>query len=124
MPSRTLFVTIQRLFQPGEDKPGVASACPGRPQTARGEPSSGKCYMPGEPDHFLAKSLQYLQENIRRSGPAAAAGYTLVGAILLLGGIGYVLDLWRDTSPWFLLAGLMLGIIVGFYELAKTVWKR
>ena len=80
--------------------------------------------MPGERDHFLAKSLQYLQENIRRSGPAAAAGYTLVGAILLLGGIGYALDLWRDTSPWFLLAGLMLGIVVGFYELAKTVWKR
>ena len=80
--------------------------------------------MPGERDHFLAKSLQYLQENIRRSGPAAAAGYTLVGAILLLGGIGYVLDLWCDTSPWFLLAGLMLGIVVGFYELAKTVWKR
>ena len=79
--------------------------------------------MPGQRDHFLAKSFQYLQENIRRSGPAAAAGYTLIGAILLLGGLGYALDEWRGTSPWFLLGGLLLGVTVGFYELAKTVWK-
>ena len=73
---------------------------------------------------FLAKSLRYMQESLRRSGPAASAGYTLIGAILLLGGIGYVLDEWRGTSPWFLVAGLLLGIIVGFYELAKTIWKK
>ena len=79
--------------------------------------------MPGQRDHFLAKSVQNLQENIRRSGPAAAAGYTLIGAILLLGGAGYGLDWWRGTSPWFLLGGLTLGMIVGFYELAKTMWK-
>jgi F0F1-type ATP synthase assembly protein I len=75
-------------------------------------------------DLFLARSLKYLQENIRRSGPAAGASYTLIGAILLLGGFGYALDLWLSTSPWCLLAGLLLGLIVGFYELAKTVWRR
>ncbi len=60
---------------------------------------------------LLARSvrLRVFQENIRRSGPAAAASYTLIGAILLLGGIGYALDAWRGTSPWFLLAGLLLG---------------
>ena len=58
-----------------------------------------------------------------RSGPAAAVGYTLIGAIVLLGGIGYALDEWRGTSPWFLLGGLVLGLIVGFYELAKTIWR-
>ena len=80
--------------------------------------------MPGERDPFLARSLQSLQENIRRSGPAATASYTLIGAIVLLGGIGYALDAWLGTSPWFLLTGLLAGLIVGFYELAKTVWKR
>jgi F0F1-type ATP synthase assembly protein I len=73
---------------------------------------------------FLARSMRYMQENLRRSGPAAAAGYTLIGAIVLLGGIGYALDSWRGTSPWFLVAGLSLGIIVGFYELAKTIWHK
>ena len=56
-------------------------------------------------------------------GPAASASYTLIGAILLLGGIGFVVDRWLETPPWFLLAGLLMGIVVGFYELAKTVWK-
>ena len=74
-------------------------------------------------DPFLGKSLQYLQENIRRAGPAASASYTLIGAILLLGGIGRLIDRWQGTAPWFLLGGLLAGIVVGFYELAKTVWK-
>ena len=61
---------------------------------------------------------------MQRAGPAAAAGYTLIGALLLLGGIGYALDRWLGTAPWCLLGGLVLGIIVGFYELAKTVWHK
>lgn len=51
------------------------------------------------------------------------AGYTLIASILLLGGLGYVIDQWRSTFPWFFLGGLFLGLIVGFYELAKTVFK-
>lgn len=73
---------------------------------------------------WFARSLMFLQENIRRSGPAASAGYALIGSILLFGGLGYALDAWRGTTPWFLLAGLLLGIIVGFYELAKVVWRQ
>jgi F0F1-type ATP synthase assembly protein I len=72
---------------------------------------------------FLGRSMQYLQENVQQAGPAAGASYTLIGAIILLGGIGYAVDAWRGTGPWGLLAGLLLGIIVGFYELAKTVWR-
>jgi F0F1-type ATP synthase assembly protein I len=73
---------------------------------------------------FLARSLRYMQESLRKSGPAVSAAYTLMGAILLLGGIGYALDLWRGTSPWFLIAGLLLGLVVGFFELAKTIWSK
>ena len=73
---------------------------------------------------FLERAARALQENVTRAGPVAAASYTLIGAIVFLGGIGYALDRWRGTSPWFLLAGLLLGIVVGFYELAKAVWPR
>ena len=72
----------------------------------------------------LAKSLKVFQDSVVRSGPAAGASYTLIGAIILLGGIGYAFDRWRGTAPWFLLGGLALGLIVGFYELAKTVWPK
>jgi F0F1-type ATP synthase assembly protein I len=71
---------------------------------------------------FLEKAVQAFQANVTRAGPVAAASYTLIGAIIFLGGIGYALDRWRGTSPWFLLGGLLLGLIVGFYELARAVW--
>ena len=79
--------------------------------------------MPDERDPYLARSLRFLQENIRRAGPAAAASYTLIGAILLLGGAGYAVDSWQNTEPWGLLSGLLIGLVVGFYEMAKTVLR-
>ena len=72
----------------------------------------------------MARSAKSLQDNVTRSGPVAAASYTLVGGIIFLGGIGYAVDRWRGTSPWFLLAGLLLGIVVGFYELVRTVYRK
>jgi F0F1-type ATP synthase assembly protein I len=72
----------------------------------------------------LAKATKAMQERAEQAGPAAGAGYTLIGAILLLGGIGYAVDHWRGTAPWFLVGGLLLGVVVGMYELAKTVWHK
>ena len=81
--------------------------------------------MPDEnSEAFLAQSLRQMQENLKQAGPAATAGYTLMGAIVMLGGIGYAVDAWRGTSPWFLLAGLLLGVVVGFVELAKVIWRK
>jgi len=68
-------------------------------------------------------SLRALQATISKSGPAASVSYTLTGAILLLGGIGYALDEWLGTSPWLLFGGLVLGLVVGFYELARMIWR-
>jgi F0F1-type ATP synthase assembly protein I len=72
----------------------------------------------------FSRSSRSFQENVEKSGSAAGASYTLIGAIILLGGIGYAIDQWRGTSPWFLVGGLIAGIIVGFYELARTVWHK
>ena len=77
-----------------------------------------------EKDPFLKRSTENLQKTAEEAGPAAGASYTLIGAIILLGGIGYAVDRWRGTSPWFLVGGLLLGIVVGMYELAKTVWRK
>jgi ATP synthase protein I len=75
-------------------------------------------------DPFLKRSTEALQQTAEQAAPAAGAGYTLIGAIMLLGLIGYGIDRWFGTSPWFLVGGLLLGIVVGMYELAKTVWHK
>ena len=38
------------------------------------------------------------------------ASYTLVGAVIVLGGIGYTLDQWTESAPWFLVAGLIVSV--------------
>jgi F0F1-type ATP synthase assembly protein I len=78
-----------------------------------------------DPDSPLARSARALQHQAEQAGPAAGAGYTLIGAIILLGGIGYAVDSWQGgSSHWFMLGGLLLGIVVGMYELAKTVFLK
>jgi ATP synthase protein I len=71
----------------------------------------------------LARTAQAFQENVSRAGPAAAASYTLIGGIILLGGLGYWADRWLGTEPWLLVTGLLLGIVVGFYEIVKSTMR-
>ena len=75
-------------------------------------------------ESVLARSLKSFQENVVRSGPAAGASYTLIGAILLFGGIGYAVDHWFGSSHWFLLTGLVLALLIGFVDVARAVWKK
>ncbi len=75
-------------------------------------------------ERFIERSTRSFQERAEQAGPAAGASYTLIGAILVLGGLGYAIDRWLGTPPWFLVGGLLLGIVVGMWELAKTVWRR
>jgi F0F1-type ATP synthase assembly protein I len=48
----------------------------------------------------------------------------MTGAILVLGGAGFALDRWNDTSPWFLIAGLVVGLVVGFSGLANAMRRH
>ena len=48
-------------------------------------------------------------------GPAGAVefltlGLTVAVTLVGLGALGYLVDRWLGTSPWFTLAGLVLGI--------------
>ena len=65
-----------------------------------------------------------LQDSLDRNEPRIVASYALIGAILLLGGVGYAVDWWRGTSPGFLLAGLTVGILFGFYNLVASLRRR
>jgi len=77
-----------------------------------------------ERESSVARALKALQVNMTSVGPAVSASYTLLGAILLLGGIGYALDIRFGTAPAFVVTGLLLGVGAGLYHLAKMLWRR
>jgi ATP synthase protein I len=68
----------------------------------------------------VGRAARAFQSNIASAGPVAGASYTLVGGIILLGGIGYAVDHWWGSAPWGLVIGLALGIVVGFYEIIRV----
>jgi F0F1-type ATP synthase assembly protein I len=72
----------------------------------------------------VVRTLRAFQARVSSAGPAISASYTLLGSILVLGGVGYALDVRFDTSPACVVGGLILGVVVGLYLLAKTLWRR
>jgi F0F1-type ATP synthase assembly protein I len=73
--------------------------------------------------HFpgAGESNKALQDSLDENEPRIMASYALLGAIVLLGAIGYGIDRWLGTSPWCLLAGLIVGIVWGFSNLVRTL---
>lgn len=63
------------------------------------------------------------EETNRKSGLAYAAAFSLFAAVI--GGliVGWLLDRFFKTSPWLLVAGLVLGAAAGFYEFIRTTSK-
>lgn len=58
------------------------------------------------------------------SGPAADAGWTLSGSVIGCLLIGYIVGEYFDANPAATIIGLFLGIAVGFYNLAKIMWRN
>ncbi len=73
-----------------------------------------------DPDHDHDK--RELPPVVRRfGGKAADAGWTLSGAVIGCLLMGYMLGAYFDANPAATVAGLILGIFVGFYNLAKVM---
>jgi F0F1-type ATP synthase assembly protein I len=59
----------------------------------------------------------------RRSGIAYAAALSLFFTVATLLGLGWLLDRWLKTSPWLMVAGIILGSILGLYEFIRLTSK-
>ena len=55
---------------------------------------------------------------------AIGASYSILGALALFGFGGYWLDRYRESENFWLIIGLLLGVFVGMYELAKYILKK
>ncbi|MDW7644773.1 MAG: AtpZ/AtpI family protein [Desulfuromonadales bacterium] len=64
---------------------------------------------------------------IKTVGFLSSVGISMVASTFIGLAMGYYLDRWLDTSPWFTLIFLLLGIISGFrniYILTDRELKR
>lgn len=59
------------------------------------------------------------EETIRKTGLAWSAGISLFGSILVMLGIGWIVDAYFKSSPWGIVVGIILGAILGFYQFFK-----
>ena len=66
-----------------------------------------------------------MSENNRNSlQKAIEASYSILGALALFGFGGYWLDRYRGNENFWLIIGLLLGVVIGMYELAKYILKK
>lgn len=63
------------------------------------------------------------QDEARRSGVAYAAALSLFFSVVTLLGLGYLLDRWLRTTPWLMVAGIVVGSAVGLYEFVRITSK-
>jgi ATP synthase protein I len=55
---------------------------------------------------------------------AARIGVELAVTLLVGGFLGYLLDRWLSTLPWFMLVGLLLGTIAGFRGVYRVLSRE
>jgi ATP synthase protein I len=63
------------------------------------------------------------EETGRKSGIAYAAAFTLFASVAAFCGIGWLVDRWLGTQPWFMVCGLVVGAAAGFYEFVRLTSK-
>jgi len=69
-----------------------------------------------EPFAALPYTPQTPDENIRRSGLAWSAGIAFFGSVSFTLFLGWLIDLILGISPWGIVAGIVLGSVIGFIQ--------
>ena len=77
----------------------------------------------GEGQIDILENFKSFQNIVKQSGPAAAASYGLIASILIFTYLGWMIDRKIDSSPFAILIGTLLGMVIGFYHLIKVVGK-
>lgn len=73
----------------------------------------------------MENAIYWIMKNDRSNFQrTAGTGYTILGALLFFGTLGYCLDKKVDSGSLFLISGLILGVILGMYELGKGIFKK
>ena len=73
----------------------------------------------------MALRLTDLKQPKKPNAWAMASEGTQLAVTLLLGFyLGYKIDQWKGTQPWFTLAGAIVGIAVGLYNFLRPFLSK
>ena len=71
----------------------------------------------------MAEEENEKENENRKSGMAYAAALSLFFTVATMLGLGWLLDRWLKTGPWLMVAGIILGSILGLYEFIRITSK-
>ena len=63
------------------------------------------------------------QHSAGKSSVLIGAVFSLASSIVVCLLAGWLLDKWLKTGPWLLVAGIILGAVVGFYQLIRVMMR-
>jgi F0F1-type ATP synthase assembly protein I len=72
----------------------------------------------------LSKSEKVIREMTKQSALAMELPFTIVGAIVLAGFLGYLADKWLRTWPWLTIVGGGLGFAGSLIDIARRYRPR
>ncbi len=78
-------------------------------------------------EEFLKKNLNEKDKKGLFMGSAFRLGTELVAAVVVGTIIGFILDNWFDTKPWFIIIFFFMGVIAGILNVirvAKNMQER
>lgn len=73
--------------------------------------------------YFLKKWLNLDKKYVDNLTLASTMGLHLVTGTLVGGAMGYFLDRWLDTKPWFLFVGFFFGVASGYRMIYQDYQK-
>ena len=72
----------------------------------------------------VSKPQKAIGDTMRQSAMAMELPFTIVGAIVLPGFIGFLADKWLHTRPWLMILGGALGFISSLVDIARRYRPR
>lgn len=72
----------------------------------------------------VSKSQKVVRDMTMQTGLAMELPITIVGAILLAGFLGYLLDRWLHTAPWLMIGGGAFGFASAIFEIVRRFRPR
>jgi F0F1-type ATP synthase assembly protein I len=79
--------------------------------------------QPKTPLPMDRKAVESMQRTLDRGSPGVIASYGLIGSVLLLGGLGFLVDQYFQTEPWGVFVGLLVGVAIGLYQIGRILGR-